>query len=279
MRSVFAALALVAAFASPVNHAAVVEAVQYPAWLDRIALTVPLEPGTELRPRDRIRTGKDARVYIKLDEGSTVKLGEKAEFSLRSAQSGQTYKAALDVLTGAFRFTTNALERFRKRDINIKVRNVTAGIRGTDLWGKSNDERDLVCLLEGTISVQGSSGSAVTLNQPLQFFQQPPGGAPLPVGLVEAAQVQQWAQETEISAGAAAASGAGRANVIAGEFASRDDARALRRTLRNAGYPVSVASEGGQHRVRISALVDRQAADALAARLRDEGLATAARAE
>ena len=27
------------------------------------------------------------------------------------------------------------------------MNNVTAGIRGTDLWGKSTDQRDLVCLL------------------------------------------------------------------------------------------------------------------------------------
>ena len=30
---------------------------------------------------------------------------------------------------------------------------MTAGIRGTDLWGSSDAERDLVCLVEGRITV------------------------------------------------------------------------------------------------------------------------------
>jgi hypothetical protein len=55
---------------------------------------------------------------------------------------------------------------------------VTAGIRGTDLWGKSNDARDLVCLLEGKISVGAEGHPAVTLDQPLDFYQNPRDGSP-----------------------------------------------------------------------------------------------------
>jgi len=70
------ALASLLAFHAPAHaQPAVVEAVQYPAWLERGGNAVPLTPGTALQSRDRLRTGANARVQLKLPEGSAVKLG------------------------------------------------------------------------------------------------------------------------------------------------------------------------------------------------------------
>jgi hypothetical protein len=71
----------------------VVEAVQYPAWLDRGGAAVPLTPGTELRPSDQLRTGTNARVQLQLAEGSTVKLGENAEFVIDAADDRGIFRA------------------------------------------------------------------------------------------------------------------------------------------------------------------------------------------
>ena len=50
--------------------------------------------------------------------------------------------ASLDVLSGAFRFTTQALTKFRgERDVKVRIVKITAGIRGTDLWGKRTRPR------------------------------------------------------------------------------------------------------------------------------------------
>ena len=48
---------------------------------------------------------------------------------------------------------------------------------GTDLWCKSTDERDLVCLLEGKISVGAQGHPEVTLDKPLDFYQKPRDGS------------------------------------------------------------------------------------------------------
>ena len=59
----------------------------------------------------------------------------------------------LDVVSGAFRFTTRAVHKFRgERDVRVKLAATTAGIRGTDLWGKSEPTRDIFCLVEGSIT-------------------------------------------------------------------------------------------------------------------------------
>ena len=151
---------------------------QYPAWLERDGRSVPLTPGTALQANDPLRTGNNARVQIKLGEGSTVKLGEKAKFQIERIEARGIFKATLNVLTGAFRFTTDALKKKIERDVSIKAKNVTAGVRGTDLWGKSTDDRDLICLLEGKISVGAEGHPTVTLDNPLDFYQKPRDAAP-----------------------------------------------------------------------------------------------------
>ena len=235
----FAALAVAgAAWAQP----AVVEAVQYPAWLERGGNSVPLSPGLKLQPQDKLRTGANARVQLQLSEGSAVKLGENAQFVIERAEDRGVFRAALSVLAGAFRFTTSALGKQGKRDISIKVKNATAGIRGTDLWGKATDDRDLVCLLEGKITVGSEGHPTVTLDQPLDFYQKPRDGTPA-VAKVDAKQVEIWAKETEIASDGAAARTGGKWRMVAAVKTQRDEARALSRALRAAGYPAEVIAK------------------------------------
>ncbi len=245
----------------------VVEAVQYPAWLERGGNAVPLTPGTALQAQDRLRTGANARVQLKMPEGSAVKLGENAQFVIERVEDRGVFRAALSVITGAFRFTTDAARRATKRDVSIKVNNATAGIRGTDLWGKSTGERDIVCLLEGKITVGSEGHPTVTLDQPLDFYQKPRDGAPA-VAKVEQAQIDIWARETEISTEAPAARAGGKWRVMAASFRGRDSALLLARLLRTAGYPAEVMPREGVFAVVIPNLAGEAEARALMANLR-----------
>lgn len=268
-RRVAAACGLWALLASMGATAAspVVEAVQYPAWLERGGRAVPLTPGTALQPRDRLVTGRHARVQLKLPEGSAVKLGEHAEFVIERAEDRGIFTAALRVIAGAFRFTTDAVSK-RRRDVSVHVRHVTAGIRGTDVWGKSTDERDLVCLLEGRVRVAAEGHPAVTLDQPLDFYQKPREGPPA-VAKVDARQVEAWARETEISADGPAARVGGRWRAVAAVFARRDAALAMARELRSRGYPGEIRAEAGRFVVQVAGLAGEREARSLLAALRE----------
>jgi hypothetical protein len=262
-------LALVASLVSLTLHAApaVVEAVQYPAWLERNGRSVPLTPGTVLQPNDQLRTGENARVRLKMGEGSTVKLGEKAKFQIERVEEKGIFRATLNVLTGAFRFTTDALKKKVQRDVSIKAKNVTAGVRGTDLWGKAADDRDLVCLLEGRITVGTEGHPTVTLDKPLDFYQKPRDGAPQ-VAKVDAKQIEAWSQETEISKDGAAASGAGRWMVTAAVIKDRDPALKLARELRAAGYPAEIGNDNRGFLVQVKGLSGENEARALMSNIR-----------
>ncbi|MBI3715676.1 MAG: FecR domain-containing protein [Betaproteobacteria bacterium] len=244
MKRVLLAILLLAASATVAAAVATIEAVQLPAWLDRGGLSVPAAPGTELQAGDTLRTGRGARLLLKLSEGSVVKLGENAQFTLESAdRKNKVFQAALSVLTGAFRFTTSALTKSQPRDVQVKVaRNFTIGIRGTDLWGRGREDKDIVCLIEGKIDVTGNDSKTEKLDQPLQFFRSTRTAPPEPVALLEAKQLEVWAAETELSPGKGAI-GSGHWKVVIAGLASRDAAQAASRQLRGAGYPVEKSGE------------------------------------
>lgn len=257
--------------------AAVVDGVQMPAWVERAgvgtARRLPIAPGMELRGGDEVRTGAGSRVYIKLAEGSLVKLGENASLRILdiAPDRGGFFKAALNVLEGAFRFTTDLLARERRRDISIRIATVTAGIRGTDLWGKSSPERQVVCLIDGKIEVGAEGESAVTMDQPRQFYRRDKGQAQ-PVGFVDAVQLAQWARETEIEDGRGAARSGGKWKVTLASADTQGAALEVYDTLRTAGYAAEIhPTKSGKKRaylVRISRLPSKADAEALAEQLR-----------
>ena len=254
------------------SQAAVVEGVQMPAWVERGGARTPIAPGMQLRQGDQVRTGGGSRLLLRLSEGSMVKLGENASLDVTELSPSQDlFRGALSVLQGAFRFTTTALGANRRRDINIKVATVTAGVRGTDLWGKSIPARQVVCLIEGRIEVGAPGETPVTLDQSRQFYQRV-NDQTQPVGFVDPAQLGEWAKETEIEAGKGAARAGGRFRVELAALDNPNDALAVYDAARGAGYaaeirPVKVEDKL-VYRVQIRNLPSRAEAQALASQLK-----------
>jgi hypothetical protein len=244
------------------------DSLQLPAWLDRGGLTVPASPGIDLYAGDKLRTGKGARLLITLNEGSFVRLGENATFEIAAAQrKAGVYTVALNVLEGAFRFTTKALAKAQPRDVTIRVaNNATIGIRGTDLWGRGRGDKDIVCLLEGKIDVTGNNNRTLRLDQPLQFFQSTRTAPPEPVSYVDPKQIEVWAKETDIEAGKGS-SAKGEWKLSVAGFVSRDAMLAASRTLRDAGYPVDKAAN---NTLTITRLASEAEANVLAATLKSD---------
>ena len=259
-----------ALYGAAAHAQAFVEAVQYPAWLERRGLDVPLRPGIQLEPGDRIRTGEGARAQLRLSEGSTVKLGERAQFAIERLEDRGILRAALSVIAGAFRFTSQAARQAVGREVAVKVKNVTIGIRGTDVWGKSTAERDLACLIEGRITVGAEGHPTLTLDQPLDFYEKPANADPK-VARVDPKQLEAWAKETEPQDDGPVARGGGKWTVVAGKYTQRDGARLVTRALRERGYPAEMAGgeKGEVFRVQVRGLAGEAQARALMASIRE----------
>jgi len=281
-------MALLALHAVPaLAQAIVVEGVLSPAWVERGGRLAPLAVGMQLGDRDRIRTGPGARALLRLAEGSAVKLGENAMLELdgvadrRDAGVERLFTASLDVVRGAFRFTTGIFGKHAAgREVKVRISTVTVGIRGTDLWGKSDEARDLVCLIEGRISVSHAETGEFTMAEPLSFLVAPRREKPLPVASVDGKQLELWAAETEIQGGSGGARRGGRYQVDASVSTEQKTALAAYDTLRAAGYPavlLPVKSDSGyEYRVRIQQLPTQQDAQAAIEKIKALGLAEAA---
>jgi hypothetical protein len=288
MRFQFWAWPLAAMLAAPaVAQTLTVEGVVSPAWVERGGARLPLAVGMRLGDKDRVVTGAGSRLLLRMAEGSAVKLGENAALAFdglaqkEGAESRKVVSAALDVVRGAFRFTTGIFDSPPAgRDVKIRIRTVNAGIRGTDLWGKSDDTRDLVCLIEGKISVAHPQTGEFTMADPLSFFVAPRDKKPLPVAPVDPGQLAEWAAETEIQPGSGGARRGGRIHVNAATSADPAAARAAREKLRSAGYPAVVQTvkveDRVQHRVRVQNFPTRRDAAAAVEKLKALGMPEAA---
>jgi len=271
------AIALLASGQAGAQSGAMIEGVQMPAWIERneggaAPRRIPVSPGIALKAGDTLSTGPGSRLLVKLSEGSLVKLGENASLQLNELEpSDSLFKAALGVLQGAFRFTTAAVAKNRRRDITIGVATVTAGIRGTDLWGKSSPDKQIVCLIEGKVEVGAPGEAPVEMDQPRQFYQREKGTT-APVGIVEAAQLAEWARETEIEAGKGATRRGGKWNVDLLSADSQNVALGVYEQVRAAGYAAEIfpvlKEEKRLYLVRIRNLPSKKEAQALAAQLR-----------
>jgi hypothetical protein len=272
---VFAALAfLVLSLSTPVlaAPAATVEAVQAPAWRDRAGITVPLAAGMELKSGDVLRTGPGARVYLMLAEGSRVKLGEVAQFTFytTSQRPEKSFRGALDIVAGAFRFTTATLKKALPREVAIRVGTATIGIRGTDLWGRTDKDGDLVALLEGRIEIT-RAGQITELAQPMTYFDAPAGKA-AEVKPLDMETFVKLSRQTEIMAGDGAARAKGKWRVLAATAASEEAALELYDRIREAGFaarvgPRQVEGGGWSYELRLGGYSSAAEAGVAAARL------------
>ncbi len=249
---------------------AVVSGVKMPAWVERGMQRLPLSSGMELSNGDILLTGQNSRVLLKTADGSDIKLGEHAKMQLTGLaqqRDGQPlFTAALNVVKGAFRFTTSAIAKLYGREVSVRVAGATIGIRGTDVWGKvAETDQDIVLLIEGKISVSYRNEPAFVMDEPLSLYKMPKDAAPFPIAKVDLEQLKKWAAETEIAAGQGATSTGGKWKVDLKTCAGEAATLLAYDELRAAGYDVRILPlRGNKFRVRILQLPDREAAETLA---------------
>ncbi len=276
LRTGLLVLSLVASGLSQAAPDAVVEGLQLPAWVTRDGKRQPLAIGTELKSADEVATGDKSRLLLRLSDGSMVKLGENGRLllsELMQKRKESFLAATLKVLEGAFRFTTEAAVKHRTtRDITVQFPTVTAGIRGTDIWGKNLGDRQVLVLIEGKITVTRDGDKTVDMKDPLTYLQAPKSGNAT-VEAVPMDQLKAWAAETEIAEGAGAMRKGGRWKLYLGSYPQQLEALSLYDGLRREGYPVRIQpqqADGVQiYRLRLAGFSSEQEANALGARLKE----------
>ena len=252
-----------------------VEGIRLPAWVIRDGQRQPLALGAALKATDQVSTGSNARALLRLADGSTVKLGENATLTLSElVQKPRDHfiGATLKVLEGAFRFTTETAMKYRaRRDITVQFATLTAGIRGTDIWGKNLGDREVIVLIEGKITVTRSGEPTMQMTDALTYLQAPRAGA-MSTQPVVADQLKAWAEETELGEAQGSLRKGGRWKLYIGSYRQQLEALSLYDSLRREGYPVRIqpqqTDDGTRYRLRLAGFPSEQEADAVGLRLK-----------
>jgi len=255
-----------------------VEALQMPAWLTRDGKRQPLALGAQLKNGDIITTGEGSRVLLRLGEASVVKLGENARFDvndLSQTRDGnqQRFSATLGVRQGAFRLTTPPGDKSRgARSIDVRFPSLTASIAGTDIWGKATADGEVVALIEGKINVTRKGDAPVIMAEAKTVYVAPADGPPRPVTAITLAQLNAYAQETELQPGSGGIGKVGNYKIYAARTPNQEEALAIYERLRDAGYAAAIqpGMSGGKqvYQVRIVGFLTEADGVAVAVKLR-----------
>lgn len=230
-------------------------AVQAPAWILRDGARSAAAPDTVLQTGDRVFTGPGGRLHLDLADGGIVKLGASAEFALdlpARPREDAVFSAALRVLKGAFRYSTRALGALQRRDIEVYVGpTITAGIRGTDIWGKSDAGQALICLIEGRIDVRSTGAPTQTMQEPGSFYVVPTGQPPQPIAQAPAEKLASWVPQTELE-DVPARYAVGRYALRLEVLPERGAATARQQAYDAQGYSVEVVAHGERFALRMN---------------------------
>lgn len=125
---------------------------------------VTLAEGAVVEHLDELETGADARLEVTLLDDTKLTLGEKAKIKVDSfvydpnASKGE---AVLQVVKGAFRFTTGKIGGMTDKNVQVKTGFATLAVRGTDFWAGPIDGTNGVLLLSGKVEVQTKRGKTL----------------------------------------------------------------------------------------------------------------------
>jgi len=229
-------------FAQVAGH---IKGAQFPGWIERDGQMMAIKPGQLIEEGDLIRTGAGGKVLVSMNEGSDVKLGNNSKIEIKTVKptevnNDNVFGLALNVLKGVFRFTTSVLGKAKKRDVSVTFGSVTAGIRGTDIWGRVNEEKDLVCLIEGKIDVSHPDTKTVRLDQPRQYYDAAKNSAGALKGKVEQQQLDIWADLTELDKSQGVMTQEGHWSVVLMSLEDAKYAQVFSDNLNQKGYPSEV---------------------------------------
>lgn len=238
----YSCLAVCLSILSFTTHAQIkVKSLQPPAWKQDQKQRTALFPGDVIDTNTMIITGDNARVQLALPEGSIIELGENTRTKAPVAKTKPSiFEASIDMLIGAFRFTTAKVAKQRQRNILINLPSSTIGIRGTDLWGRSSKDSDFVVLIEGDIEIEHDSSQTVRLQTPATVYEAPAGGSPKAVRTIQTPELLSLAAETALIPTRSVMTNSTAYTLIIGSFMETQHATTLANSLHKKGFPASL---------------------------------------
>ena len=124
--------------------------IQHAAVALQDALPRVLQAGSPIQLGDIISTGKGARLEMAFTDGTLVKLGARAQFTVVEYVVNEiSGKALMRILDGAFNVSSGKLMQLADASMVVETNTATIGIRGTQFWGGDIGNGFEIALIEG----------------------------------------------------------------------------------------------------------------------------------
>jgi len=129
-------------------------------------LTRQLAAGTNVFTGDEIRTGKATRLEIRLNEGTTITLGDDTAMWIEGEETA-TAGGIVSIFEGIFLGATRAIADLSRDALTVKTPTAILGVRGTVVWGQQQPTQLSACMLSGTFVTVTTTDFATVLSTPL----------------------------------------------------------------------------------------------------------------
>jgi FecR-like protein/TonB-dependent receptor-like protein/tetratricopeptide repeat protein len=152
-----------------------------------LARWLPTQKGASVRVGDRLRTGPNSRLGLRLSDSSVAEFGEITEIEVLPPKP----QAGLQIFRGIMSF----FDRDKPGRIRIITRGAAAGVEGTEFVVQvdivDNVERTTLSVIDGIVRFGNEQGERVLTNKQQAFAL--PGQAPVPTAGFVVNNLLQWA--------------------------------------------------------------------------------------
>lgn len=246
-------LGLVALCQAPLAHAqgsarppvvAKVEALQFPAWVERGGVKGSIKAGWALYAGDRVSTGSSGRLVVSLAGGARVQFSGNAVATFTSVDLANVVSEGQE--PSLFRLESGSFSLSAPIGVAIGKTGVEIGdgiqvkVQSGEVLGRSDRRQDQVGLIDGVIEVAGPKMKPGRMNRAETMMTVPRDGKAQPVMPMTADRIAQWLGQTEPEAGRPSLTADGVWDVSIGSGYNRKELEALACRVQERGYPAEM---------------------------------------
>lgn len=180
-----------------------IEEVQLPALLERGGIKAAVKPGWAIYPGDKLSTGPEGRLRLRLADDASFKMGRDSELRLAPTPLGydpevQTAEDSfIHISRGTFSYTAPLAPAPGHGPMTMTLGDrLTFTPLAGQLMAKSDDQEDVLLLLDGAVVVGG--GPPFTMDQPESVLVQPRGLPRQAAAALPRERLAGWLAETEL---------------------------------------------------------------------------------
>lgn len=116
---------------------------------------------------DRISTGGDTRLHLRLASGASIALGDNSSISIEAVEAKDSGQSVLKFFEGVMLAVSAAVTGPPADSMAIKTPVAVLGIRGTEVWAEQQPDHLGVVMLSGASVLVTAPKGAVELAAPL----------------------------------------------------------------------------------------------------------------